>query len=89
MVSYRVSGASGGDQTLYFWEDWARGRGSDMDFNDLVLRGSDFSGAVTARATAPQQTASVPLPPAVWPGVTGLVGIAALTARRRLRRSAA
>jgi hypothetical protein len=89
MVSYRVSGASSGDQTLYFWEDWARGRGSDMDFNDLVLRGSDMTGAVAAQAAAPQQTASVPLPPAVWPGVAGLVGIAALSARRRLRRPAA
>jgi hypothetical protein len=87
VVTYRVSGAGRGDETLYFWEDWAPGRGSDMDFNDLVLRSSNRPAAAAADA-APHQTLSVPLPPAVWPGVAGIVGVAMLSARRRTRRSA-
>jgi hypothetical protein len=85
LVSYEVSGADVGDETLLFWEDWARTKGSDADFNDLVFRvsGDDLDGGAAAQ---PAAAVSIPLPPAAWPGVVGLAGVGMVAVRRFRRR---
>jgi hypothetical protein len=87
LVSYSVSGAEGGEATLLFWEDWSRREGSDADFNDLVFRASglNLGGAGTTPAPA-ADAVSVPLPPAAWPGVAGLIGVGLVSMRRFRRR---
>ena len=87
MVSYAVTDADGGDATLFFWEDWSRREGSDMDFNDLVFRATtpDVGGAAPAAVGDVPGPVSIPLPPAVLPGVMGLAGVG-MVAMRRFRR---
>ena len=80
--------ADGGEETLLFWEDWSRARGSDADFNDLVFRASglDLDGGGAAGAGDAAAAVSIPLPPAAWPGAAGLVGVGMVTVRLYRRR---
>jgi hypothetical protein len=90
LVSYDVTGADGATSRVFFWEDWARSRGSDRDYNDLVFRATalgDLSGGGSATAGAtPDGPVSVPLPPAVWQGAMGLLGVSMIAVRRYRRR---
>ena len=88
MVSYAVTGADGGNATLFFLEDWSRREGSDMDFNDLVFRATNpnFGGAAPAAVGDAPGPVSIPLPPAVLPGVMGLAGVGMVAVRRFRRR---
>jgi hypothetical protein len=88
LVSYDVTGADGATSRVLFWEDWARSRGSDRDYNDLVFRATsagDLFGGGSAAAT-PDGPVSVPLPPAVWQGAMGLLGVSMIAVRRYRRR---
>jgi hypothetical protein len=88
LVTYDVTGADGATSRVFFWEDWARSRGSDRDYNDLVFRASplaNLAGAGAAAAT-PNGPVSVPLPPAVWQGAAGLLGVSTIAVRRYRRR---
>ena len=88
LVTYEVARADGGEETLLFWEDWSRARGSDADFNDLVFRASglDLDGGGAAGAGDAAAAVSIPLPPAAWPGAAGLVGVGMVTVRLYRRR---
>jgi hypothetical protein len=90
LVSYDVTGANGETSRVLFWEDWARSRGSDRDYNDLVFRATstgDLSGGGSAAAgAAPSGPVSVPLPPSVWQGAAGLLGVGTIAVRRYRRR---
>lgn len=86
LVTYDVTRADGGEDTLLFWEDWSRAKGSDGDFNDLVFRASSLdSGGGTVGGDAPAAAVTIPLPPAVLPGAAGLLGVG-MVAMRRFRR---
>jgi hypothetical protein len=89
LVSYEVhsAGADAGSSTyLLFWED-KLGRRSDRDFNDLVVEIRTASTASDAAATAAaiSEPLLIPLPPALWSGLGGLVGLGAFGAVRRSR----
>jgi hypothetical protein len=80
MVSYLITGTGGAKTWLLCWED-VRGAGSDRDYNDLVVE-------VTAHGESILQLppTAVPLPPAVWSGLSMLLGGGLWTARRKIRR---
>ena len=90
LVSYDVTGADSATSRVLFWEDWARSRGSDRDYNDLVFRatsaGDLFGGGSAAAGATPDGPVSVPLPPAVWQGAMGLLGVSMIAVRRYRRR---
>ena len=90
LVTYEVTGADGGEERLFFWEDWSRRKGSDQDFNDLVFRAwsGDFGGGGAAAVTddGAAGAVSIPLPAAAWPGAAGLVGVGMFAVRRFRRR---
>lgn len=90
LVTYEVLGADGGEERLFFWEDWSRRKGSDQDFNDLVLRAwsGDLAGGGAAAVGDDGSAAavSIPLPPAAWPGAAGLIGVGMVAVRRFRRR---
>jgi hypothetical protein len=79
MISYRVSGpaADGTATWLLFWED-APAWDSDFDYNDLVVQ---VTGVMPLG-----DPAAIPLPPAVWTGLTVLLGGGLWSARHRIRR---
>ena len=90
LVTYDVTGEDGASSRVFFWEDWSRRQGSDRDYNDLVFRASPQAdlaggGGATAGAT-PAGPVSVPLPPAVWQGAAGLLGVGTIAVRRFRRR---
>jgi hypothetical protein len=85
LVSYEVKGTA--EQTsvyLLCWED-KFARRSDRDYNDLVIE----LQAAEAAARAPiSQPLLIPLPPAAWPGLAGLLSVGVMS-RREASRSAA
>lgn len=77
MVSYRLDGLDGiGTTYLLCFEDLGPGTNSDWDYNDLVVEVTTGNPAVVG----------VPLPPAVWSGLTVLLTGGLWGARARLRR---
>lgn len=79
LVSYKVSGLGGADDTyLLFWEDTGARR-SDFDYNDLV---------VELRAAAGEPLL-IPLPAAAWTGLSGLAGLGLFGGVKRFRRRGA
>ena len=76
MVSYRLAGPAGAPQKfVLFFEDLGADEGSDWDYNDLVVE-----------VTTAGDPAAVPLPPAVWSGLTVLLTSGLWGGRARLRR---
>jgi len=89
LVSYEITRGDGGEETLLFWEDWSRAKRSDADFNDLVFRASSLDlggGGAVGAGDAPAAAVSIPLPPAVFPGAAGLIGVGMVAVRRYRRR---
>ena len=82
LVAYEVKGTSGQRASVYLlcWEDRFAGR-SDRDYNDLVV---EVQAAEAASQAAMSQPLLIPLPPAAWTGLSGLVGLG-LAARLRRR----
>jgi len=90
LVTYQVysgSAADNGTATyLLCWED-KLGRRSDRDFNDMVveIRTATTANEAAASAAAISEPLLIPLPPAVWSGLSGLIGLGAFGAVRRSR----
>ena len=88
MVSYEVknAGAAGeGSATfLLCWED-KLARRSDRDYNDMVIEIRTSTSAAAA-AAALAEPLLIPLPPGVWSGLGGLLGLGAIGAFRRTVR---
>lgn len=82
LVSYEVKGLSGQKASVFLlcWED-KFSRRSDRDYNDLVVEVQ--AGEAAARA-ALAEPLLIPLPPAAWTGLAGLLslGVASLMKRR-------
>jgi hypothetical protein len=76
MVSYHLTGPGGLNRYVLFFEDLTAAQNSDWDFNDLVVEIRGASAGVVA----------VPLPPAVWSGLTVLLTGGVLSARGRIMR---
>jgi hypothetical protein len=85
LVTYEVKGASGQQAPVYLlcWED-KFARRSDRDFNDVVIELQAAEAAARAPLTQPLL---IPLPPAAWPGLGGLLG-GGIVWRLRLRKTA-
>lgn len=80
LVSYEVKGtAQQASVYLLCWEDKFAGR-SDRDYNDLVVEVQ--AGEAAARAPV-SQPLLIPLPPAAWTGLTGLMGLALMSWTRK------
>ena len=82
LVTYEVKGATAQQASVYLlcWEDRFAGR-SDRDYNDLVV---EVSAAEAMSRNAVSQPLLIPLPPAAWTGLSGMLGLAVL-ARLRWR----
>lgn len=79
LITYLVSGEGVASPTyMLFWED-KTGRGSDWDFNDLVVRLETEAGGVGPGG----EPVAVPVPAAAWMGLTGLLGLGAVRKARR------
>jgi hypothetical protein len=83
LVAYEVKGVSGQQAPVYLlcWED-KFARRSDRDYNDLVVELQAAEAAARAPLTQPLL---IPLPPAAWPGLGGLLGVGVVS---RLRKQA-
>lgn len=81
LVTYEVKGSSGQPASVYLlcWEDRFAGR-SDRDYNDLVV---EVQAAEAVARDAMSQPLLIPLPPAAWSGLSGLVGLGVLSRLRR------
>ena len=83
LITYAVTGLphqpSNVSTWMLFWED-VPAPAADFDFNDLVveLKTDPPLGVGTPPV-------AIPLPPAVWTGLSGLIGLATIGACRRLR----
>ena len=89
LVTYEVTGhsAAGADPVSTYqlcWED-KLGRRNDSDYNDLIIELRTDAGGV-ATAAAISEPLLIPLPPAVWSGLTGIAALATVSAARRVRR---
>jgi len=89
LVTYQVESGSAADDGsstyLLCWED-KLGRRSDRDFNDMVVEIRTASTASEAAAAAAiSEPLLIPLPPALWSGLGGLIGVGAFGAVRRSR----
>ena len=82
MVTYEVKGASGQPASVYLlcWEDRFAGR-RDRDYTDLVV---EVQAAEALSRSAVSQPLLIPLPPAAWTGLSGLIALGVL-ARLRWR----
>lgn len=82
LVSYEVKGLSGQQASVFLlcWEDKFSRRG-DADFNDLVVEVQSADAATRAALAEPLL---IPLPPAAWTGLAGLLslGVASVLKRR-------
>jgi hypothetical protein len=86
LVAYEVKGVSGQQAPVYLlcWED-KFARRSDRDYNDLVVELQTAEAAARAPLTQPLL---IPLPPAAWPGLGGLLGVGVFARfRKRVRRT--
>jgi hypothetical protein len=81
LVAYEVKGrAQQASVYLLCWED-RFARRSDRDYNDLVI---ELRSTEAAAAQAPlSQPLLIPLPPAAWPGLAGLLAVAWGSGRRK------
>ena len=81
LVTYEVKGLSARQASVYLlcWEDKLAGR-SDRDYNDLVV---EMQAAETASQIPLSQPLLIPLPPAAWTGLGGLLGLGFASALRR------
>ena len=91
LVSYQVQ-TPGGDEGaatyLLCWED-RLGKRSDRDYNDMVIElktTPTLAGAAATAAAAISEPLLIPLPPALWSGLGGLVGLGVFGAVRRSKR---
>ncbi len=81
MVSWLVTGGKHAGDVIIAWED-LHGLG-DHDYNDVVLR---LSGVHQHQHGGGQPGVSpVPVPPAVWLFVSGLIGVVGIARRNRKR----
>ena len=82
LVSYEVKGLSGQQASVFLlcWED-KFSRRSDRDFNDLVV---EMQAGEAATRSALAEPLLIPLPPAAWTGLAGLLslGVASVVRRR-------
>jgi len=82
VITYQINGAGESPTYLMFWEDlW--GRRADWDFNDLVVQVQTSGGGIDDAGGDPVM---VPVPPAVWTGLSGLLGLGALGGLGKVRR---
>ena len=81
LVTYEVKGASGQQASVYLlcWEDRFAGR-SDRDYNDLVV---EVQAAEAMSRDPMSQPLLIPLPPAAWTGLAGLLSLGVLSRLRR------
>lgn len=89
LLTYAVDSGDADDATatyLLCWED-KLGRRSDRDFNDLVveIRTAATGGQAADSAAVISEPLLIPLPPALWSGLGGLIGLGAFGAVRRSR----
>lgn len=84
LVTYEVNGLSGQPASVYLmcWEGKFTQR-SDRDYNDLVI---EVQAAPVAQANPFSEPLLIPLPAAVWSGLSGLIGVALIRPLRRLCR---
>lgn len=87
LVTYRVTRADGAEPVstyLLCWED-KLGRRGDRDYNDRVIELRTHSGEV-ATAAAASEPLLIPLPPALWSGLAGIIVLGGIRGTRCLRR---
>lgn len=84
LVSYEVKGLSGQQASVYLlcWEG-KFAKNTAPDFNDLVI---EMQAGQVAEANSVTEPLLIPLPPALWSGLSGLAGLAGAYAYRRVRR---
>lgn len=82
LMTYVVTGQEDPRKTfLMFWED-AKAPYADFDYNDLVVELGSAGGDSTGSAAV---NVIIPLPAAVWSGLSVIGALAALAGLRRLR----
>lgn len=84
MVSWLITGGKYAGDVVIAWEDlFDLG---DRDYNDVVLRVSGVNRHQHHYGDTPSGVSPVPVPPAVWLFISGLVGVVGI-ARRNFRRT--
>jgi hypothetical protein len=83
LVSYEVKGLSAQQASVYLlcWEDKFSKR-SDRDYNDLVV---EVRAGEAASEAAMAEPLLIPLPPAAWTGLGGLLGVGVVSRMRKIR----
>lgn len=81
LVSYEVKGLSGQQASVFLlcWED-KFSRRSDRDFNDLVV---EVQAAEASTRAALAEPLLIPLPPAAWTGLAGLLSLGVASVLKR------
>jgi len=82
LVTYQVTGLSNNTTWLLFWED-LDGPGSDWDYNDLVV---EVTAAHPISTIPTQEPIVIPLPSALWSGLSLMVGGGIVSSIFRKRR---
>lgn len=80
MVSWLITGGKHAGDVIIAWED-LHGLG-DHDYNDVVLR---LSGVHQHQHRHQHGVSPVPIPPAAWLFVSGLIGVVGIARRNRKR----
>ncbi|NNJ97919.1 MAG: DUF4114 domain-containing protein [Gammaproteobacteria bacterium] len=80
MVSWRITDGKHAGDVIIAWEDLLNL--GDSDYNDVVLR---VSGVNQYQHRHQHGVSAVPVPPAVWLFISGLVGVVGIARRNRRR----
>ena len=84
LVTYEVRGLATQEASVYLlcWEDKFAKR-SDRDYNDLVV---ELTAGEAASEAAMAEPLLIPLPPAAWTGLGGLMAVGVFSRLRGIRR---